>query len=67
MSLSDYWYIACESATLAARPLAVSLLGQPLVLFARKTGEPWRCSIAVRTATYRCRDERSEQRFELMM
>jgi phenylpropionate dioxygenase-like ring-hydroxylating dioxygenase large terminal subunit len=33
MSLSDYWYVACESAALDARPLGLSLLGQPLVLF----------------------------------
>ena len=67
MSLSDYWYIACESAALSAQPLALSLLGQPLVLFRAEGGRPTalldRCPHrnvplslgSVRDATLECR------------
>ena len=37
--LPGYWYIACRSRALKAKPLAVTVLGVPLVLFRTASGE----------------------------
>jgi phenylpropionate dioxygenase-like ring-hydroxylating dioxygenase large terminal subunit len=39
MSLKDYWYIAAESREVKKKPLAVSLLGEHIVLFRTSDGE----------------------------
>ena len=41
--LTDYWYVACKSSTLKRRPLAVTILGIPLVLF--RTSEGVACAL----------------------
>lgn len=38
--VADDWYIACESDALADRPLAVTVLGTPLVLFRNAARKP---------------------------
>jgi len=38
--LSAYWYVACRSRDLAGKPLARTVLGQPLVLFRDAAGSP---------------------------
>ncbi len=38
--LSAYWYVACRSRDLADKPLARTVLGQPLVLFRDAAGAP---------------------------
>lgn len=38
LQLTHAWYIACESSALGTRPLAVELLGKPLVLFRDASG-----------------------------
>src|SRR5919199_1096219 len=38
--LPRYWYVACLSADLRAKPIARTVLGQPLVLFRDSGGAP---------------------------
>ncbi len=38
--LTRFWYVACQSAELAEKPLSVSVLGVPLVLFRDAAGKP---------------------------
>ena len=38
--LVDYWYVACPSSTLAARPLGRTVVGIPIVLFRGTDGRP---------------------------
>lgn len=38
--LEPYWYIACRSRDLASRPIARTMLGNPLVLFRTEDGSP---------------------------
>lgn len=40
LRLRDYWYIAATSAQLRDRPLARTLLGEPLALFRQADGSP---------------------------
>jgi phenylpropionate dioxygenase-like ring-hydroxylating dioxygenase large terminal subunit len=40
MSLSDYWYVLCRSSALAAQPVAVQLLDQPIALFRVAAARP---------------------------
>jgi phenylpropionate dioxygenase-like ring-hydroxylating dioxygenase large terminal subunit len=40
LALPDAWLVATTSGALRARPLAVEVLGRPLVLFRGKTGAP---------------------------
>jgi phenylpropionate dioxygenase-like ring-hydroxylating dioxygenase large terminal subunit len=40
MRLREHWYIACEARRLRRRPLARTLLGEPLVLFRAAGGRP---------------------------
>jgi len=39
MGLRDYWYIAAESRELKQKPIAVTLLGEHIVLFRAERGE----------------------------
>ena len=36
----DYWYVACASKDLKSEPLALTILGIPMVLFRTKDGTP---------------------------
>ena len=38
--LTNYWYIACQSASIRRRPLAVQILSCNLVLFRTEDGSP---------------------------
>lgn len=53
--LARHWYVACRSKELGTRPLARTLLGVLMALFAPTAVTPPRCSTAARTATSRCR------------
>lgn len=38
--LKNYWYIAAESAEIGSRPLGITILGEPVVLFRQADGTP---------------------------
>lgn len=37
---TDYWYVACASRSLRKTPLAITILGMPLVVFRSSDGKP---------------------------